>query len=397
MMASVTQRVKPLAHHLPHAASKLSDVGTTIFTVMSQLASECGAINLSQGFPDFPPPAELLERVARHLRAGHNQYAPMAGLPELRAQIALKTGRLYGRVTDPESEVTVTSGATEALFCAIQAFVGPGDEMIVFDPAYDSYEPAARLAGARTVHVPLAAPGFTIDWQRVTDALTPRTRLIVLNSPHNPTGAVVSAADLDTLAGLVRDRPLIILGDEVYEHIVFDGLRHESLLRHPELSARSVVVSSFGKTFHATGWKIGYCVAPPALTREFRKIHQFVQFCVVTPIQHALAEFLECAPGHYLGLSAFYQEKRDLFCRLLAPSRFRLTPSRGTYFQLLDYGAISAEDDAGFARRLTREAGVAGIPVSVFCAEPGESRWLRFCFAKEAGTLEAAAEVLCRI
>lgn len=378
-------------------ASKLPDVGTTIFTVMSQLAAECGAINLSQGFPDFSAPAELLERVAHHLRAGHNQYAPMAGIPALREQVAAKTERLYGRRTDPVTEVTVTSGATEALFCAIQACAGPGDEVLVFDPAYDAYDPAARLAGARCVHVPLVPPAFGVDWQRVRAALTDRTRVIVLNSPHNPTGAVLSAADLAALAELVRDRPIVLISDEVYEHIIFDGLRHESLLRHPELSARSLVVSSFGKTYHATGWKIGYVVAPAALTAEFRKVHQFVQFCVVTPMQHALAEFLESCPAHYLELPAFYQAKRDLFCRLLAPSRFRLTPSRGTYFQLLDYSAVSDEDDVAFARRLTREAKVASIPVSVFSRAPDGSRLLRFCFAKDEGTLAAAAEILCGI
>jgi methionine aminotransferase len=382
---------------MTHAQSKLPDVGTTIFTVMSELAADCGAINLSQGFPDFSAPPELLERVAHHLRAGHNQYAPMPGVPELREQIALKTERLYGRRTDPVTGITVTSGATEALFCAIQAFVGPGDEVIVFDPAYDSYEPATRLAGGRTVHVPLLAPAFSVDWQRVRNALTPRTRMIVLNSPHNPTGAVLSAADLDTLAEIVRDRPIVLLGDEVYEHIIFDGLRHESLLRHPELAERSLVVSSFGKTYHATGWKIGYCVAPGPLMSEFRKVHQFVQFCVVTPMQRALAEYLESTPSHYLELPAFYQAKRDLFCELLAPSRFRLTPSRGTYFQLADYGAISRERDVDYARRLTREAQVACIPVSVFCEAPADAQLLRFCFAKDAATLAAAAEILCRI
>ena len=378
-------------------ASKLPDVGTTIFTVMSQLAAEHGAINLSQGFPDFSAPAELLERVSHHLTAGHNQYAPMSGVPELREAIAVKIARLYGRRVDPVTEVTVTSGATEALFCAIQAFVHPGEEVIVFDPAYDSYEPATRLAGGHTIHIPLVPPAFSVDWQRVRDALTARTRMIILNSPHNPTGATLSATDLQALAEIVRDRPIVILGDEVYEHIIFDDRHHESLLRFDELAARSLVVSSFGKTYHATGWKIGYCVAPAALMAEFRTVHQFVQFCVVTPMQLALAEFLASAPAHYLDLPAFYEAKRDLFCELLAPSRFRLTPSQGTYFQLVDYGAISGERDLDYARRLTREAGVACIPVSVFYREPPDSHWLRFCFAKDAGTLRAAAEILCRI
>ncbi len=379
------------------APSKLPDVGTTIFTVMSRLAAEHDAINLSQGFPDFPAPAGLLDRVGHHLRAGHNQYAPMSGLPALREQIARKTLALYGRPVDPETEVTVTSGATEALFCAIEAVVQAGDEVLCLDPAYDSYDPAIRLAGGRAVHVPLRQPDFSVDWDRVRAAITPRTRLLILNSPHNPTGAVLSGADLAALTALVRDSRLLLLGDEVYEHIIFDGRRHESLLRYPELAERSLVVSSFGKTYHATGWKIGYCVAPAALTTEFRRVHQFVQFCVVTPMQWALADFLESDPGHYLGLPAFYQAKRDRFCALLAPSRFRFTPSAGTYFQLLDYGAITDEADVAYARRLTIEAGVACIPVSVFCAGPLARPLLRFCFAKDESTLQRAAEILCRL
>ena len=377
--------------------SKLPDVGTTIFTVMSQLATDHGAINLSQGFPDFPAPAGLLDRVSHHLRAGHNQYAPMGGLPALRAQIAHKTLALYGRSVDPDSEVTVTSGATEALFCAIEAVVQPGDEVLCLDPAYDSYDPAIRLAGGHAVHIPLRQPEFSVDWDRVRSAITPRTRLLILNSPHNPTGAVLTAEDMAALTELVGGTRLLLLGDEVYEHIIFDGRRHESLLRYPELAERSLVVSSFGKTYHATGWKIGYCVAPAALSREFRRVHQFVQFCVVTPMQWALADFLESDPGHYLDLPAFYQVKRDQFCALLQPSRFRFTPSAGTYFQLLDYGAITGEPDVDYAQRLTREAGVACIPVSVFCAEPLTIPRLRFCFAKDPATLERAAEILCRI
>jgi methionine transaminase len=383
-----------LALELP---SKLPDVGTTIFTVMSDLARECGALNLSQGFPDFPVPEGLLARVIHHLEAGHNQYAPMAGVPALREAIARKTLALYGQRLDPESEVTVTSGATEALFSAIEALVGPGDEVLCFDPAFDSYDPAIRLAGARAVHLPLIPPTFHVDWDRVRDALTPRTRLIILNTPHNPTGAVLSAADLAALASLVRDSRIWLLGDEVYEHIIFDGRRHESLLRYPELAGRSLVVSSCGKTYHATGWKIGYCVGPAPLMREFRKVHQFVQFCVATPLQWALADFLASDPEHYLGLPAFYEEKRDRFCASLANSRFRLTPSAGTYFQMLDYGAISDEPDTEYARRLTREAGIASIPVSVFCQAPMTARLLRFCFAKDQATLERAAEILCRI
>ncbi|MEO8445695.1 MAG: methionine aminotransferase [Gammaproteobacteria bacterium] len=378
-------------------ASRLPDVGTTIFTVMTELAAEHGALNLSQGFPDFPAPAGLLDRVSHHLYAGHNQYAPMAGLPVLREQIAHKTLALYGHAVNPDTEVTVTSGATEALFCAIEAVVQPGDEVLCLDPAYDSYDPAIRLAGGHAVHLPLRQPDFSVDWDRVRAAITPRTRLLILNTPHNPTGAVLAAADIAALTELVRGTRLLLLGDEVYEHIIFDGRRHESLLRYPELAERSLVVSSFGKTYHATGWKIGYCVAPAALTREFRRVHQFVQFCVVTPMQWALADFLESDPGHYLDLPAFYQAKRDHFCALLEPSRFRYTPSAGTYFQLLDYGAITSEPDVAYARRLTSEAGVACIPVSVFCAEPPATPLLRFCFAKDPATLERAAEILCRI
>ncbi|MDJ0652930.1 MAG: methionine aminotransferase [Xanthomonadales bacterium] len=374
--------------------SKLPGVGTTIFTVMSQLAQECGAINLSQGYPDFDPPPGLLDRVEFHLRRGGNQYAPMAGTPALCRAIAGKTQALYGREVDPAEEITVTSGATEALFAAVQAFVGPGQQAIIFDPAYDSYEPSIRLAGGEAVRIPLLAPDFAVDWDRVAHAINDRTALIILNSPHNPTGAVLSAEDLDTLALLLRDTPIKILSDEVYEHIVFDGRTHQSMLRHDELSLRSLVVSSFGKTFHATGWKVGYMVAPPALTAEFRKVHQFCQFCVVSPIQNALADFLQSDPGHYLGLPDFYQQKRDLFRRLMSRTPLQLLPARGTYFQCVDYRGVSDEEDTGFARRLTRELGVAAIPVSVFYQHPPDQRILRFCFAKDDATLERAAAKL---
>ncbi len=378
--------------------SKLPDIGTTIFTVMSQMASDHGALNLSQGFPDFSAPEALLERVCHHLTAGHNQYAPMAGLPVLRERIAQKTHRVYGHDTDPEREVTVTSGATEALFCAIEAFVNDGGEVIVFDPAYDSYDPAIRLAGGIPVHLSLTGPAFTIDFDRLADAIGPRTRMLVLNTPHNPTGMVIDAEAMEKLAGLLRDTPVLLLSDEVYEHIIFDGRQHESLLRNPELAERALVVSSFGKTFHATGWKIAYVVAPPALSEEFRRIHQFVQFCVSTPMQHALADFLESDPQHYLELPAFYQRKRDLFCTLLAESRFRFTPSAGTYFQLLDYSRIADEPDVDYARYLTRKAGIASIPVSVFQKRPpADQRLLRFCFAKHDSTLKQAAEILFRL
>lgn len=377
--------------------SKLPQVGTTIFTVMSQLAAECNAINLSQGYPDFSAPEELLGLVSRHLQAGHNQYAPMAGLPELREQIAMKTERIYGRKTDPDTEVTVTSGATEALFSAIEAFVNDGQEVIVFDPAYDSYEPAIRLAGGRPVHIPMLAPDFRIDWNRVADAISEDTRLIILNTPHNPTGSVLTDGDILALSELIENTNVLVLGDEVYEHMIFDERVHASLLRFPQLNERSLVISSFGKTYHATGWKIGYCVATPDLMAEFRKVHQFVQFCVVTPMQFALAEFLASHPEHYLNLPKFYEQKRDQFCELLEPSRFKFEPSRGTYFQLAEYSDITNEPDVDFARRLTREAGVACIPVSVFYETPPDQNLVRFCFAKDHGTLEQAAEILCKI
>lgn len=377
---------------------KLPDVGTTIFTVMSALAAEHGALNLAQGFPDFPPPEALLAQAAAALKSGPNQYAPMAGLPELRERIAAQVATLYGHAADPEHEVTVTSGATSALFCAIEALVDRGDEVILLDPAYDSYDPAVRLAGGTPVHVPLRYPGFGIDWQRVRDAVGPRTRMLVLNSPHNPTGAVLDAADIAALRELVAETGLLLLSDEVYEHIIFDGREHLGLLRYPDLAARSLVVSSFGKTLHATGWKIGYCVAPRALMEPFRRVHQFVQFCVAAPLQAAIARFMAEEPGHAGTLAAFYQRKRDLFCALLAGSRFGARPAAGTYFQLLDYSAVSAEHDLALARRLTREAGIAAIPLSPFCAQPPDDmRLLRFCFAKDDATLERAAEILCAI
>ena len=377
---------------------KLPDVGTTIFTVMSALAAEHGALNLAQGFPDFPPPDPLLAHAVAALRAGPNQYAPMAGLPELRERIAAQSAAIYGHQADPEHEVTVTSGATSALFCAIEALVDRGDEVILLDPAYDAYDPAVRLAGGTPVHVPLRRPGFGIDWQRVRDAVGPRTRMLVLNSPHNPTGSVLCAADIAALRELVQSTGILLLSDEVYEHILFDGREHLGLLRYPDLAERSLVVSSFGKTLHATGWKIGCCVAPRALMEPFRRVHQFVQFCVAAPLQAAIARFMADEPHHARSLAAFYQRKRDLFCSLLSGSRFGVEPAAGTYFQLLDYSVISAEHDLTLARRLTREAGIAAIPVSPFCARPPQDmRLLRFCFAKDDATLRRAAELLCAI
>lgn len=371
--------------------SKLPNVGTTIFTVMSQLAEQHNAINLSQGFPDFQPPAELIERVTRHLEAGRNQYAPMAGVRELREAIAGKLRALYGVHADPETEITVTPGATEALFAAIHAVVRAGDEVVVFDPAYDSYEPAVTLAGGRTLHVPLERPSFSIDWQRLKSVLSDRTRLVIVNSPHNPSGALLTDDDLAELAALLRPYGCYVLSDEVYEHIVLDG-RHATVLAHPELKERSIAVFSFGKTYHATGWKVGYAVAPRFLTEELRKVHQYLAFSTVTPLQYALADFVRERPEHYLSLPDFYRAKRDLFVELLEGSRFELSPARGTYFQLADYGRISSEPDTEFARRLTVEHGVAVIPISVFCAEPPPGETLvRFCFAKQEQTLREAA------
>ena len=368
---------------------------------MSQLALDCNAINLSQGFPSFEPPDELLSLIEHYLRAGANQYAPMPGVPALREAIAGKVSGLYGRAADPDSEVTVCNGATEGLFSSIHAIVRPGDEVIVFDPAYDSYEPATTLAGGRTVHIPLAgdADGFNfhIDWQRLEDSLSEKTRLIILNFPQNPVGSILAPKDLDLLANIVRDTNVLLLSDEVYEHIVFDDAKHQSLLMHDELWQRSLVISSFGKTYHATGWKIGYCVAPAALTEEFRKVHQFNCFTVVSPIQYALADFMTKDPKHYLDLPVFYQAKRDHFCNLLAGSRFAFEPAKGTFFQILDYSAISDEDDVAYARRLTEEIGVASIPISVFCDEPLADRKLRFCFAKDDATLATAAEKLSQL
>lgn len=379
-----------------YPASKLPHIGTTIFTVMSQMANEHQAINLSQGFPDFDGPAALLNAVGAYIAKGMNQYSPMAGIPALREQIAAKVQRLYGNPVSAD-EVTVTSGATEALFAAIAAVVCPGDEVIMFDPAYDSYEPAVELNGGIAVHLQLQPPTFAIDWAQVQAAITPRTRLIILNSPHNPTGSVLSAQDMQQLIELVRDTDILLLGDEVYEHIAFDGQVHQSLHRYPELYERSFVVSSFGKTYHTTGWKIGYCVAPPPLTAEFRKMHQYLTFATSTPMQLALADILRDEPEHADNLPQFYQQKRDFFCSLITNSRFRFSPSAGTYFQLVDYSAISELPDTQFCEWLTKEVGVAAIPVSVFCKVPPEMRLIRFCFAKGDETLQRAAERLCAI
>jgi methionine transaminase len=372
--------------------TKLPKVGTTIFTVMSQLAMEHKAINLGQGFPDFDGPPALRDALTRAMAEGRNQYAPMTGVPALRVAIARKSELLYGRRINPDTEVTVTSGATEALFAAIAAVVRSGDEVIVLDPCYDSYDPAIELNGGRAVHVPLDPRDFSPDWQRIREAVTPRTRMIMVNTPHNPCGAVLSAGDLEELAALAREHDLFVLSDEVYEHIVFDDALHQGVLRHEELAARSFVVSSFGKTYHCTGWKVGYCIAPRALSAEFRKVHQYLTFCTFTPAQWALAEVIEGDPQHYLGLPAFYQAKRDHFRNLLEGSKLRLLPVGGAYFQVADYSAMSGADDLAFCEWLIREGGVAAIPISAFYeSPPAGQRLVRFCFAKSDETLQAAA------
>lgn len=377
--------------------TKLPKVGTTIFTVMSQLAAEHKAVNLGQGFPDFDGPPALRDALTRAMAQGRNQYAPMAGIAPLREAIARKTERLYGRKINADTEITVTSGATEALFAAIAAVVHAGDEVIVLDPCYDSYDPAIALSGGHAVHVPLCLPDFSVDWQRVKDAITPRTRLIMINSPHNPSGAVLDARDLDELAAIVRGSEILVLSDEVYEHIIFDGLVHQSVLRHAELATRSFVISSFGKTYHCTGWKVGYCIAPPRLSAEFRKVHQYLTFCTFSPAQWAFAHMLDADPQHYLDLPAFYQARRDRLRELLAPSRFKLLPVRGAYFQLVDYSAIKSLDDLSFCEWLVREGGVAAIPVSAFYEAPPDAQLVRLCFAKSDETLVAAAERLCKL
>ncbi len=376
--------------------SKLPWVGTTIFTVMSKLAAECGAINLSQGFPDFQADRSLFDAVHQAMLDGRNQYAPMTGLLELRQAIAAKVQALYGTAYDAESEITVTAGATQALFTAIAAFAGPGDEVIVFAPVYDSYVPAIETVGAKAIYANLRYPDYKPDWNEVRALITPRTRMIIVNTTHNPTGSMLDGADLEALAELTRDTNIVVLGDEVYEHICFEG-EHQSLARHPELAARSLIVSSFGKTYHITGWKIGYCYGAAALMAEFRKVHQFNVFTVHAPSQVGLAAFMADHSRH-LQLAEFYRQKRDFFRQQLAGTKFELLPSRGTYFQLARYDALPgpAADlpDTEFARWLTREVGVAVTPVSVFYPDGRDDKVVRFCFAKQESTLAAAGEKL---
>ncbi|ATE71778.1 pyridoxal phosphate-dependent aminotransferase [Lysobacter capsici] len=378
--------------------TKLPKVGTTIFTVMSQLAAEHQAVNLGQGFPDFDVPARLVDALGRAMREGKNQYAPMTGIPALRQAIAAKTERCYGYRPDADAEITVVSGASEAIFDAVQAVVRPGEEVIVLDPCYDSYEPAIDLAGGRAVHVPLDPRTFAVDWDRVRAAVTPNTRLLMINSPHNPSGAMFDADDIARLGELLADTGIWLLSDEVYEHIVFDGRRHESVLRYPQLRERAFVVSSFGKTYHCTGWKIGYCIAPAALSAELRKVHQYNSFCSFAPAQWAFAEMIEAEPEHYEGLGAFYQAKRDRFRDQLLTTALKPLPVPGGYFQLVDYSGVSDLDDAAFCRWLTTDKGVAAIPLSPFYeSAPVGQRLARLCFAKNEATLDAAIERLLRL
>lgn len=377
--------------------SKLPHLGTTIFTQMSALAHEHQAINLSQGFPDFDGPEYLQARLAHHVASGANQYAPMTGAQALREAIAEKTAALYGYVADANSDITVTAGATEALYAAITALVRVGDEVICFDPSYDSYAPAVELSGGIVKRIALQPPHFGVDWQAFAAQLTDKTRLVILNTPHNPTATVWQAADFESLWQAIAEREIYVLSDEVYEHICFATQGHASVLAHPELRERAVAVSSFGKTYHMTGWKVGYCIAPAAISAELRKVHQYLTFAVNTPAQLALADMLREEPEHYRQLPDFYRARRDLFIDALSQSRLKLLPCEGTYFLLADYSEISEWDDVSFCRWLTTEIGVAAIPLSVFCAAPFPHKLIRLCFAKQESTLLAAAERLCQL
>jgi methionine aminotransferase len=377
--------------------SKLPDIGTTIFTIMSRRARELGALNLGQGFPDYDIDPRLAELTGEAMRQGHNQYAPMEGVPELRERIARKLASTYGGDFDPVSQITITLGATEAIYSAVQALVGPGDEAIAFDPAYDSYEPAVRLAGGRCIRLPLMPPGFRYDWDRVRSAVTPRTRLILFNTPHNPACTAATAADLDELAAIIRGRDIVVLSDEVYEHVLFDGRAHASVLSHPELRQRSFAIFSFGKTLHATGVRVGYCVAAPPLTGELRKVHQFNTFSIANPLQHAIAAYLAERPQTGRELPAFFQAKRDRLRLALAGSGFVLPPAQGTFFQLLDFGGLLPPGDVQFAERALTEARVATIPLSPFYAEPPKLSVVRLCIAKRDDTLDQAAVRLAEL
>jgi len=376
--------------------SKLPQMGNSIFAVMSQMANEYNAINLSQGFPDFEISSQMIELVHKYMKKGKNQYAPMQGVSELREAISLKIRETYNILYDPITEITVTAGATEALFSAITAFIREGDEVIIFEPAYDAYEPAVKLNGGILKYATLKYPDYHIDWDEVKKMISHKTRMIIINSPHNPTGSILGKQDLEALAKITHGTDIVVLSDEVYEHLIYDGFQHESVCRYPGLADRSMIVGSFGKTFHATGWKMGYCLAPENLMTEFRKAHQFVVFACNTPVQYAIAEFLG-NKENYVYLNEFYQKKRDYFVELISKSRFKIIPSFGTYFQLLDYSDISDEKETDFAIRLTKEFKIASIPVSVFYHRHINNKVLRFCFAKKEETLEKAAEILCKI
>jgi methionine transaminase len=380
----------------PTLASRLPKVGTTIFTVMSALALERGAVNLGQGFPDFECDPALLDAVNQAMRAGLNQYPPMAGVPVLREAVAQKIESLYGHAYDAGSEVTITAGATQAILTAILAVVHPGDEVIVLDPCYDSYEPNIVMAGGVPVHVPLTPGSFAPDFGAIAAAITPRTRALIVNTPHNPSATVWSAADMQRLQTLLRPTDIVLIADEVYEHMVYDGELHQSVARFPELAARAFLISSFGKTYHVTGWKVAYAAAPAALSAEFRKVHQFNVFTVNTPMQHGLARFM-AEPSHHLGLSAFYQRKRDLFRAGLAATRLRLLPSQGSYFQCVDYSAVSDKTEEAFCRWLTTDIGVAAIPLAAFYSGGFEQKLARFCFAKKDETLRLALDRLAKL
>ncbi|NND76676.1 MAG: aminotransferase class I/II-fold pyridoxal phosphate-dependent enzyme [Flavobacteriales bacterium] len=376
--------------------SKLPNVGTTIFTVMSQMANDNDAINLSQGFPDFDCDKHLKSLVNYYIKNGYNQYAPMAGIPELRSVLSKKIKKLYGRNYDPETEITITAGATQAIYTAISAIVSIGDEVIIFTPAYDCYESAIKLNGGLTKHVRLSYPDYTINFEKLKKAITKKTKAIIINSPHNPSGSILNRKQMLELQRTLKGTDIILISDEVYEHIIFDGEEHQSVARYPDLFKRSIIVSSFGKTYHNTGWKMGYCYAPQGLMKEFRKVHQFNVFCVNRPLQHAFSDYINDDKSH-LSLSKFYQKKRNYFLKKIASSRFKPLPCSGTYFQLLDYSSISKDKDVDFAKQLVEEAGVAAIPVSVFYKRPPSSKVLRFCFAKNKKTLDQGAEILCSL
>ena len=374
--------------------SKLPNVGTSIFAVMTGMAKEYNAHNLSQGFPEFNPHPWLMQRVSDHITAGHNQYAPMIGTEQLRQAISDKIEQFYGQRRNPDTEITITSGATEAIFAAIQSTVAAGDEVIIFDPAYDCYAPATRLSGGTPIHLPLLPGDFGIDWAALESAINDKTRMIVINSPHNPTGATLSMSDLDKLAELMKGSNCLLLSDEVYEHIIFDGQSHASALQHDFLKQRSFVVSSFGKTYHATGWKVGYCIAPPEMTVEFRKLHQLLTFATSTPMQLGIADMMNEQPDYPRELVSFYQSKRDCFANAIKDSRFEVLPCHGTYFMLLDYSAISDLDDMAFTEWLTKEKGIATIPLSPFYEQVPDQKIIRCCFAKSEQTLATVGALL---